>query len=344
METSTLDAAGEVVAVHDMAGVDARPTCGRRRPGFVGEIEQVPPMVSAVKVGGRRLHELARAGIEVERAPRRVTVTRFDVAADRRARGVRGRGRLLVGHLRAHPGRRPGYRARGRRPPAPAAADGGGVVHRWPTRWRSTSSGREHVLPPAEALRGYPAETVDADVAAAVAHGAVLDKRVGGRRAVGGGRRRRRPAGGLRAAARRTGETVGGDGRVASPGWSSLMDVVTDLAALRPAARPGRRSPSAPTTGSTSATRPSWASCGGWPTRPGRRPPSSPSTATRPPSCGPESAPKLLTDLDQKLELLEATGSVDVVVVVPLRLGAVAGGAGGLRQGDPGRRPAAPGR
>ncbi|MCB0976475.1 MAG: hypothetical protein KDB02_03355, partial [Acidimicrobiales bacterium] len=36
--------------------------------------EQVPPMVSAVKVGGRRLHELAREGIEVERAPRPVTI------------------------------------------------------------------------------------------------------------------------------------------------------------------------------------------------------------------------------------------------------------------------------
>jgi len=46
---------------------------------LTGEITQVPPMVSALKVGGRRLHELARAGVEVERAPRRVTVGRFDV-------------------------------------------------------------------------------------------------------------------------------------------------------------------------------------------------------------------------------------------------------------------------
>ena len=41
---------------------------------FRGEIEQLPPMMSAVKVGGRRLHELARAGREVERAPRPVTI------------------------------------------------------------------------------------------------------------------------------------------------------------------------------------------------------------------------------------------------------------------------------
>ncbi len=44
---------------------------------FTGEIEQVPPMYSAVKIGGRRLYELARKGKEVERRPRRVTVREF---------------------------------------------------------------------------------------------------------------------------------------------------------------------------------------------------------------------------------------------------------------------------
>ena len=55
-----------------------------KRPGraaqMTGDIAQVPPMVSALKVGGRRLHELARAGLEVERPARPVNVTRFDVA------------------------------------------------------------------------------------------------------------------------------------------------------------------------------------------------------------------------------------------------------------------------
>ena len=51
----------------------------RRRRDADGPIMQVPPMVSALKVDGRRLHELAREGIEVERAPRPVTVYRFDV-------------------------------------------------------------------------------------------------------------------------------------------------------------------------------------------------------------------------------------------------------------------------
>jgi tRNA pseudouridine55 synthase len=48
---------------------------------LTGHIMQVPPMVSALKVDGKRLHELAREGIEVERAARPVTVSRFDVAA-----------------------------------------------------------------------------------------------------------------------------------------------------------------------------------------------------------------------------------------------------------------------
>lgn len=41
---------------------------------FVGEIEQIPPMYSALKVGGKKLCDLARAGVEIERAPRRITV------------------------------------------------------------------------------------------------------------------------------------------------------------------------------------------------------------------------------------------------------------------------------
>lgn len=43
------------------------------RDGFLGEIQQVPPMFSALKVGGKRLYEVARAGGEVERAPRTIT-------------------------------------------------------------------------------------------------------------------------------------------------------------------------------------------------------------------------------------------------------------------------------
>lgn len=48
-------------------------------PAFRGEISQVPPMYSAVSVGGRRLYELARQGLEVERPARQVTVSRLEL-------------------------------------------------------------------------------------------------------------------------------------------------------------------------------------------------------------------------------------------------------------------------
>lgn len=47
--------------------------------GFVGEIEQVPPMYSALKRDGRPLYEYARAGQTLERAPRRITIHRLDL-------------------------------------------------------------------------------------------------------------------------------------------------------------------------------------------------------------------------------------------------------------------------
>ena len=77
-ETSTLDAAGEVTATHDMGAVRPEDVVAAAAR-FVGEIEQIPPMVSAIKVGGRRLHELAREGIEIEREARRVTIHELTV-------------------------------------------------------------------------------------------------------------------------------------------------------------------------------------------------------------------------------------------------------------------------
>jgi tRNA pseudouridine55 synthase len=85
--TSTLDASGEVTATFDMRGVAASDVQAAAH-ALTGEIEQVPPMVSAVKVGGRRLHELAREGVEVERKARPVTVYRFDTSPDPARPGV----------------------------------------------------------------------------------------------------------------------------------------------------------------------------------------------------------------------------------------------------------------
>jgi tRNA pseudouridine55 synthase len=70
--TDTLDGAGAVLERTEMSFTRAQLDAVAR--GFVGDIEQVPPMVSALKVGGRRLYELARAGEEVERAARPVHI------------------------------------------------------------------------------------------------------------------------------------------------------------------------------------------------------------------------------------------------------------------------------
>ena len=71
-ETDTLDLEGKVIATSD-----ARPTFDEVEavlPRFTGSIEQVPPVYSALKVGGQRAYDLARAGESVELAVRQVTV------------------------------------------------------------------------------------------------------------------------------------------------------------------------------------------------------------------------------------------------------------------------------
>ncbi len=77
--TSTLDDSGDVLATFDMSSVTIEDVRGVVADHLLGDIEQVPPMVSAIRVDGKRLHELAREGIEVERAPRPVTIHRFEV-------------------------------------------------------------------------------------------------------------------------------------------------------------------------------------------------------------------------------------------------------------------------
>ena len=83
--TSTGDAEGEVVSrrpVPELAAAAIERAVAR----FRGEIEQIPPMHSALKHKGKRLYQLAHEGIVVERQPRRVTIHRFDL---RRVEGER---------------------------------------------------------------------------------------------------------------------------------------------------------------------------------------------------------------------------------------------------------------
>lgn len=78
VRTTTYDAEGEVTARHDASQV-SRAEVEQALAGFVGEIEQIPPMYSAIKQGGRKLYDLARAGQVVERQPRPVRIASLEI-------------------------------------------------------------------------------------------------------------------------------------------------------------------------------------------------------------------------------------------------------------------------
>ncbi len=75
--TDTLDTDGKVIAENPVNAAEADIRCSVS--AFVGNIEQLPPMFSAVQVGGQRLYHLARQGIEIERKPRSVTIYSIDI-------------------------------------------------------------------------------------------------------------------------------------------------------------------------------------------------------------------------------------------------------------------------
>lgn len=170
--TSTLDSSGVVTGRWDMRGV-ATEEVREAAAGLTGDIMQVPPMVSAIKVDGRRLHELAREGIEVDREPRPVTVHELrvvsQVAAGEFAIEVTCSSGTYVRSLAADLG----------------SALGGGAHLRDLRRTAigSFSLGEavplealrpEGLLTPAQAMRDLPAIHVSEAVAVEVAHGRVL--------------------------------------------------------------------------------------------------------------------------------------------------------------------------
>lgn len=181
VETTTLDASGEVVATYDMAGATLE-AARAAAAGLVGDIDQVPPMVSAVRVGGRRLHKMARQGIEVERAARPVTVHRFEVLApvppplDTETPGgpvlrveVECSSGTYVRTLASELGR----------------ALGGGAhlrnLRRTAVGPFTVSRARPlddlHLMPPAHAVAHLPAVAVDGEIAALVANGTRLARK-----------------------------------------------------------------------------------------------------------------------------------------------------------------------
>jgi tRNA pseudouridine55 synthase len=175
--TDTLDAAGAETARHPMPAL-TQAELEAVVPRFLGTVAQIPPMVSAVKVEGRRLHERARAGEVVEREPRTVRIDRIDVEAF--TPGEYPRARVLVEcgsgtyirSLAADLGEALGgcaHLARLRRlrvGPFP-------VEEGW-TLEEIAESPDKVLLPLVEAVRHLSRIDVDAETARGVSHGAVF--------------------------------------------------------------------------------------------------------------------------------------------------------------------------
>ena len=170
VETSTLDAEGEVTATHDMGVVSLREVQDAAQK-FEGPIQQIPPMVSAVKIGGKRLHELAREGKEIDRPPRPVTIHALAIAATAAPDVFELTATCSSGtYIRT------------------LAADigtalGGGAHVCTLRRTAIGPFGQDQAQPLeaitlislAEGLAGRPTVTADGDLAAAVRHGKVLE-------------------------------------------------------------------------------------------------------------------------------------------------------------------------
>jgi tRNA pseudouridine55 synthase len=172
--TTTLDASGDVVATYDMGAVTIDDARAAAR-ALTGDIMQVPPMVSAVKVGGQRLHKLARAGQEVEREARPVTVHRFDLEP------VDGHDGVFAAVVECSSGTYVRSLA------ADLGTALGGGAHLRNLRRTAIGSFTEAeadrlddliVRPPAEAMRDYPTVVVDDDLSRAVGFGKVLPAEV----------------------------------------------------------------------------------------------------------------------------------------------------------------------
>lgn len=77
--TNTQDVSGEILETHPVAASPGDVQAALAR--FLGDIEQIPPMYSAIKVGGQKLYDLARKGKEVARKPRPVTIYHLELLA-----------------------------------------------------------------------------------------------------------------------------------------------------------------------------------------------------------------------------------------------------------------------
>jgi tRNA pseudouridine55 synthase len=198
VETDTMDAAGTVTATAPTDGLDAdvvRAALAR----FTGVIEQVPPMYSALKRDGRPLYSYARAGQEVERQARRVTVHALTLEAweppARAHLGVRCSKGTYVRVLAADLGRALGAGAHlcGLRRTASGPFHLGQSIGLDELDRRAAAGGPEGLplVPLVEALAHLPALRVGADVAYALTCGQIVTRsRLGLAAGEGGGRYR----------------------------------------------------------------------------------------------------------------------------------------------------------
>jgi len=171
--TSTQDSFGEVLAEVEASHL-TRGDVAYALTRFHGPIDQVPPMVSAVKVEGRRLYELAREGVEVERAARRVTIHKLQLLDFRpgprpvayvdvvcsKGTYVRTLAHDLGQHLKV--GAHLSYLVRTR---------SGGFTLAEAATLEELAAGQARLLPPAAALGDMPRLVISGAAAARLRHG-----------------------------------------------------------------------------------------------------------------------------------------------------------------------------
>lgn len=76
--TNTQDAEGEILETRSAEGI-GKPEILSVLKNFIGEVTQIPPMYSAIKINGEKLYNLARKGIEVERKPRTIQIFNIEL-------------------------------------------------------------------------------------------------------------------------------------------------------------------------------------------------------------------------------------------------------------------------
>lgn len=176
--TASGDAEGEVVERREVPDI-SRAALEEVLNEFRGPIDQVPPMYSALKHKGRRLHDLARAGIEVERKPRRVTIHRLEVLAfesPRLSLRVTSSKGTYIRSLAMDIGERLGCGAHltGLRRESSGPFSLADAVSLARLEDMDADEARALLLPPDAALRGLPRVNLEAEDATDIGHGKVV--------------------------------------------------------------------------------------------------------------------------------------------------------------------------